>query len=276
MGGERQMINADMLDLAGMNPPWNPPLVARFLGLAGLLLALTACGPRYPECATDEHCSDHGQVCVAGTCKQCRDDSACSQSDACIACNGYACTRRPGCCTSDADCPGGACWNVAGTSYGRCGPQCGEGKACPPGQICNAQGQCVPSAECGPSVPCPPGQRCDNGTCVTACGLQTVYFDYNESRVRLDQQDTLNANGDCVKSTGKSVRLEGHCDERGTEEYNMALGERRASSSRSYLSNLGIARGSMRIISYGEEKPTCTTSNEGCWSENRRADFVFE
>jgi len=125
-------------------------------------------------------------------------------------------------------------------------------------------------------VPCPPGQRCDNGQCVQACSLQAVNFDFNESRIRLDQQDTINANGDCIKTNGKSVRVEGHCDERGTEEYNMALGERRASSSKRYLKNLGISSSSMRTISYGEEKPVCTSSNESCWSQNRRAEFVFE
>ncbi|MFT7624700.1 MAG: peptidoglycan-associated lipoprotein [Myxococcota bacterium] len=252
-------------------------ITAKQLALAAAILLLTTgCGPKYPECATDDQCASQGQVCVGGVCKACRDDSQCSASDLCVACNGYACTRRPGCCTSDADCPGGSCWNVAGTALGQCGAQCGEGKACPPGQRCDAQGQCQPDVECSASVPCPPGQRCDNGSCVTSCSLSTVNFDFNESRVRLDQQDTLNANAECVKNMGKTVRISGHCDERGTEEYNMALGERRASASKRYLGNLGISSSSMRTISYGEEQPTCTTSNEGCWSQNRRADFTFE
>ncbi len=246
------------------------------LAAGAILMLATGCGPKYPECANDEHCAAQGQVCAAGVCKQCRDDSQCSQSDVCVACNGYACTRRPGCCTSDADCPGGSCWNVAGTSYGQCGPQCGEGKACPPGQRCNAQGQCVPDVECSAAIPCPAGKVCQNGVCINACAPQTVYFDFNESRIRLDQQDALNGNGDCIKQQGKAVRIEGHCDERGTEEYNMALGERRASASKRYLSNLGVSGSSMRTISYGEERPTCTSSNESCWSQNRRAEFVFE
>jgi len=103
-----------------------------------------------------------------------------------------------------------------------------------------------------------------------------VYFDFNESRIRLDQQDTLNTNAECIKSKGQSVQVQGHCDERGTTEYNMALGERRAVSSKSYLKTLGITTGSLSVISYGEEKPTCTQSNEGCWSQNRRAEFIFQ
>ena len=99
---------------------------------------------------------------------------------------------------------------------------------------------------------------CQDGKCVAACALQTVYFDFNESRVRLDQQEALNANAECIKSKGQSVQVQGHCDERGTEEYNMALGERRAVSSKSYLQSMGIASSSLSVLSYGEEKPTCS------------------
>ncbi len=250
--------------------------LAKLVGLVLLLLPFAACGPTYPNCDTDQHCVEKNEVCVNGLCKQCRDDSQCNAADPCGACLGNACGRRSGCCTSDADCPGGRCWNVAGTNAGQCGAQCNPQHPCPAGQRCNAQGNCVPDSQCSASVPCPPGQRCDNGQCVQACSLQAVNFDFNESRIRLDQQDTINANGDCIKTNGKSVRVEGHCDERGTEEYNMALGERRASSSKRYLKNLGISSSSMRTISYGEEKPVCTSSNESCWSQNRRAEFVFE
>jgi peptidoglycan-associated lipoprotein len=174
------------------------------------------------------------------------------------------------------DCPGGGCWTTAGQAAGQCGPQCGEGKNCPTGQRCNAQGQCEPDSMCGPTTPCPAGQRCDNGQCVTACATTAVTFDFNESRIRVDQHDALNANAECIKTMGKAVRIEGHCDERGTEEYNMALGERRATRSKKFLSRLGIDSSSMRTISYGEERPNCTESNATCWSSNRRAEFVFE
>ena len=163
-----------------------------------------------------------------------------------------------------------------GSNRGQCGAQCGQGKPCPAGQRCNAQGNCVPDVECSASVPCPPGQQCKDGRCVTACTTQPVYFDYNESRIRLDQQGTLDANAECVRSRGQSVRIEGHCDERGTEEYNMALGERRALACKEYMTNRGVSASSIRTISYGEERPVCTEHGEECWSKNRRAEFHFE
>lgn len=244
---------------------------------ASMFLMVIGCGPKYPNCANDEHCKEQNQVCVNAVCKQCRDDSQCNQADPCGACMGdRTCGKAAGCCTSDLDCPGGRCWNIGGDKRGKCGPQCGEGMPCPNGQRCNAQGECEPDWECGPGTACPAGQRCEDNKCVVACTTTAVLFDFNESRIRMDQQESLNANGECIKSMGKSVRIEGHCDERGTEEYNMALGERRANSSKRYLSNLGIAGSSLRTISYGEERPTCSESNESCWSQNRRAEFIFE
>jgi peptidoglycan-associated lipoprotein len=68
--------------------------------------------------------------------------------------------------------------------------------------------------------------------------------------------------------------IEGHCDERGTNEYNIALGQRRASAAKDYIVSLGVEDSRLRTISYGEERPFCTESNEGCWQQNRRAHFV--
>ncbi|MEC8023048.1 MAG: OmpA family protein [Myxococcota bacterium] len=246
------------------------------IACASVLLLVVGCGPTYPDCFNDEDCAKQGQFCVDGTCSQCRDDSHCNGSNACRVCEGAACATRPNCCTTDADCPNGSCWMVAGRNYGECGAECGPGKACPPGQRCNAQGACEPDAACGPNSPCPPGQMCDGGQCVAGCALQTVYFDFNESRVRLDQQESLNGNAECIKKRGQGVQVQGHCDERGTEEYNMALGEKRAIRSKRYLSTLGVSDSSLSVMSYGEERPTCTQSNEGCWSQNRRAEFIFQ
>ncbi len=71
------------------------------------------------------------------------------------------------------------------------------------------------------------------------------------------------------------VTIEGHCDERGTNEYNIALGDRRANAAADYISSLGITGSRMRTVSYGEENPQCRESNESCWSRNRRARFVI-
>src|SRR5262245_13165552 len=103
-----------------------------------------------------------------------------------------------------------------------------------------------------------------------------VYFDYDESTLTDDTRDKLSRNADLLKSRPEfSVTIEGHADERGTNEYNLALGERRANAVRDYLSSLGVAADRMRTISYGEERPVCTQNEESCWSQNRRAHTVI-
>lgn len=241
--------------------------------LAGATVFMFGCGPTYPNCDNDENCAARNEACVNGTCSQCRDDSKCMASNACGVCEGARCSKRPNCCTSDLDCPnGGRCWNVPGQNYGECGAQCDATHPCPPGQRCN-NGICEPDYECTTDADCTGGKKCIDHRCTTQCAMETIYFDFNESRLRADAQKTLNANADCIKGKGGSVRIEGHCDERGTEEYNMALGERRAVSAKRYLVNLGVSNGSLSVVSYGKERPVCTESNEECWAKNRRAEF---
>jgi peptidoglycan-associated lipoprotein len=240
------------------------------------LMALVGCGPTYPKCETDEHCAKKSEVCVNGLCKQCRDDSQCNQNDACGQCQADGtCGRRAGCCTSDIDCPRGKCWKQAGQTAGECGALCDDTHPCPAGQICKS-GVCEPGVECSDTVPCPPGKECVNGECKVTCTLQAVTFDYNESLIRSDQEVTLKANADCVKAKGGSIRVDGHSDERGEEEYNIALSERRATAVRKYYVDLGIASSSIKINSYGFSKPTCSESHEPCWDQNRRAETHFE
>ncbi len=103
-----------------------------------------------------------------------------------------------------------------------------------------------------------------------------IYFDFDKSSIREDQQDRLVGNGSFMKTNiGLRVRIEGNCDERGTNEYNMALGERRAISAKNYLINLGIAENQLETISYGEERPLNYGHDELSWSQNRRGDFVI-
>jgi peptidoglycan-associated lipoprotein len=103
-----------------------------------------------------------------------------------------------------------------------------------------------------------------------------VYFDYDESTLTDDTRDKLSRNADLLKSNAQfSVTIEGHADERGTNEYNLALGERRANAVRDYLGSLGVAAGRLRTLSYGEERPVCTQNEESCWSQNRRAHMII-
>lgn len=107
--------------------------------------------------------------------------------------------------------------------------------------------------------------------------LQPVFYDYNKSDIRDDQITALQNNARVLKSTQcapASVLIEGHCDERGTDEYNLALGERRARASKDYLVSLGIAEGRVSTISYGESKPFAEGHNEEAWQQNRRAHFI--
>jgi peptidoglycan-associated lipoprotein len=106
-------------------------------------------------------------------------------------------------------------------------------------------------------------------------GLQPIYFDYDRSSVRADAGATMKANADWLKAhPAEKIRIEGNCDERGTKEYNVALGQRRAATAKKYLTDLGIASGRISLLSYGKEKPVCTTGNEACWQKNRRDDFA--
>jgi peptidoglycan-associated lipoprotein len=103
-----------------------------------------------------------------------------------------------------------------------------------------------------------------------------VYFSYDESALTDDARAKVSRNGDLLKAQPRlDMTIEGHCDERGTNEYNLALGERRANAVKSYLSTLGVAATRMRTLSYGSERPVCTEHEESCWSQNRRAHMVI-
>lgn len=106
--------------------------------------------------------------------------------------------------------------------------------------------------------------------------LQTVYFDFDRYELRPDARERLAANARFLKEHPElEVAVEGHADERGTAEYNLALGDRRASSTRGYLSSLGVTGERLRSVSHGEERPECVESGESCWWKNRRAQFVI-
>jgi peptidoglycan-associated lipoprotein len=102
--------------------------------------------------------------------------------------------------------------------------------------------------------------------------LGDVYFEYDKADVRESERATLSKNADALKRFDfLRVTVEGHCDERGTVEYNLALGERRAKATFDYLVSLGVPAERLKTVSYGKEVPVCTESNEACWQKNRRA-----
>jgi peptidoglycan-associated lipoprotein len=107
--------------------------------------------------------------------------------------------------------------------------------------------------------------------------MQSIYYDFDQSAVRKDQAQKMEANAKHLKAHPKAkVIVEGNCDERGTKEYNLALGERRAMSAKKYLVNLGVEAGRVRTMSFGEERPLFPGTEEADYGMNRRSDFVLE
>ncbi|NWF98231.1 MAG: peptidoglycan-associated lipoprotein Pal [Nitrospirae bacterium] len=105
--------------------------------------------------------------------------------------------------------------------------------------------------------------------------FEDIYFNYDEYVLQPDGKAILeNVSNWMLKNKNTVISLEGHCDERGTNEYNLALGDKRAKSARDYLIALGIPSERLQTISYGEEKPVCTEKTESCWAKNRRVHIV--
>ena len=107
--------------------------------------------------------------------------------------------------------------------------------------------------------------------------LGDVFFDFDKSELRSDARDQLQTNYRWLgENQSRKLTIEGHCDERGTNEYNLALGERRAKTARDYIVNLGAIASRINTVSYGEERPFTNAHTEEAWSQNRRAHFVAE
>jgi peptidoglycan-associated lipoprotein len=107
--------------------------------------------------------------------------------------------------------------------------------------------------------------------------IKDIYFDYDKSEIRGDQQASLQADAAFLSQhTNINFTIEGHCDERGSTEYNLALGDQRASAVKNALTAAGVDASRIKTISYGKEKPFCTESNEACWQQNRRGHFVYQ
>ena len=110
-----------------------------------------------------------------------------------------------------------------------------------------------------------------------AQSVKDIYFDYDKSDLRADQQSSVQADIAFLNQhSNVNVLIEGHCDERGSTEYNLALGDQRANSVKNALTAGGVSASRIKTISYGKEKPFCTESNEACWQQNRRGHFVYQ
>ena len=201
---------------------------------AVVLVAGTGCGPKYPKCDGDNDCHQ-GEFCVNGLCQQCRADQDCPAGQRCAS---GACQAIPGYCNSSSDCgPGQECRN----------------------NMCVAQQQAS-----APPPPPPPAAP-------AGCSLDPVYFEFDSSNLDQSSRDKLSQDAACIKEKMiKSVHVTGMTDPRGTEEYNLALGDRRAQSAKKYLQTLGISA-SVSASSMGEEQ--ATGSDESTWARDRRAEL---
>lgn len=240
--------------------------------LLGGLVAVSACKPDYPKCDKDEHCKP-GEFCVNKRCAQCRTTKDCPAGQECKA---GACEKPDGYCESSADCP-----NRQACVKNRCVPcksdaDCGSGASC-------KDGRCLLPGQCNTDADCPENHECKDGQCAGPpaeggagpCQPPTVYFDFNEFVLTSEATAKLQEAANCIKSVAnRTMRLEGHCDPRGTEEYNLALGDRRARSVEKYLGRLGVAGKQMRPVSKGKLEATGTDA--ASWAQDRKVLFVWE
>lgn len=195
------------------------------------LAAIAGCGPDYPACDTDTDCKQ-GEFCVNNLCQQCRTDQDCGPGKTCAS---GACQPTPGYCASNAD--------------------CADGEEC-------QNNVCVQRAESSVAPPPP--------TSSGGCQLEAVYFGFDSSTLDDAARNQLSTVASCVQQRGiSSLHLTGLTDPRGTEEYNMALGDRRAQSAKTYLKSLGV-QANVTASSMGEELASGT--DEAGWSRDRRVD----
>ncbi len=224
----------------------------RFLVFSALALGLSACPPTYPKCESDDHCREKGEVCVQGQCQECATDKNCKPG---FVCDANKCVPKPE-CTSDS--------------------ACGTGKKCQAGK-CVSKVQREPGT-CDVSEDCPGDQDCQKGKCVTkgpmSCDFKPIRFEFNESKLTPDGQATLSQVVECIKGKKMKLNLEGHADERGTEEYNLQLSNRRAASVKRYLMDLGVNGNDLDTVGYGENRPAVPGSDEAAWAANRRVEII--
>jgi len=238
-----------------------------------LVILVAGCGPKYPNCKGDKDCKEK-EFCVNGKCQQCRPgEKDCPKGQEC---DQGACKAIAGYCDDHTQCP--ADQSCIGNRCKACvaDGDCGDGK-------CN-KGRCQPKDFCVKDDDCPQDSDCVQGRCVKAkksstgptagCALESVYFDFNESVLSSNTTEILQKDATCIKSGTKKVALFGHADPRGTDEYNLALSDRRAQSVKKYLTNLGVRSHMLRAVPKGKTEAKGT--DEASWAKDRRVDVQWD
>lgn len=229
--------------------------IATLIFLA-LCASITGCpGVQYPNCRGDNDCRAHREVCVNGRCQQCRQSSDCPREHTCLR---NRCVPGLHACEGDNDCL--------------------HGQRC-------VQHRCVAATECDTNRPCPDGRPCVQGRCAPAeeepeptdnrgrlCTFEPVYFAFDDASLDERARLTLQRTAECLRRENNTrYVLIGRADPRGTTEYNLALGERRARAVQRYLMSLGIDESRLAVSSEGSEGATGT--DEASWALDRRVDF---
>lgn len=208
--------------------------VHTLLAVLAMGAVLAGCGPKYPKCDNDEDCHE-GEYCVNGMCQLCRTDADCPAGQQCA---GGRCEPIEGYCESDSDCPAG--------------------------QKCQAN-RCAEPVSTSTELP-------GAGTGQQGCTIEPVHFAFDSADLDSSARSQIQSNVECMKQKGiEKVHLTGYTDPRGTEEYNLALGDRRARSVEDYVSDLGIPDSGISVSSMGEEMASGT--DEASWARDRRVEF---
>ncbi len=141
----------------------------------------------------------------------------------------------------------------------------------------DTRGMCSRDVDCGSGQLCIDGRCADISSNLAACTSVRVHFAFNQSDIDSADRDGLERAARCLKyDRNLHIAIAGNADERGTEEYNLALGDRRAHAVAEYLRSLGASEQQLQTVSYGKERPLCSEHDESCWAQNRRADLMAQ
>ena len=238
-------------------------------------LVLTGCPdkkPKFPNCGKDSDCKE-GQHCFNKHCSQCSEDAHCESHESC---NGGSCIVKPGMCNDKSDCTAGQiCENNTCTA-------CTEDEQCGPGARCSG-GACLSRGACNADEDCQDDEDCIDGTCQgaggedpdLACTLDSVFFGFDEYSVADAAKETLQKTSTCLQEApDRKVLVEGHTDDQGTDEYNIALSEKRGRSVADFLARLGMDPARLQVVPKGEAEASGT--DDEARAQERRVDFEWQ
>ncbi len=248
------------------------------VAIFGCLVLLTQSGcpdkkTKYPACAADKDCKD-GEKCINKQCLQCGTDEDCDDG---FSCESGECQRKQGSCGSDEDCTDGKICKKNQCVSCEADADCGTTGRCSNG-ACLERGKCKVDEDCQDDEDCVDGvcQRLGRGKPPEVdCQLVTIYFGFDATELNAEARDLLNKIAECIqKAAERNVFIGGHTDPRGTEEYNIALSERRAQVVADYLARLGIDPARFRVVPRGETQSSGV--DDSSWNKDRKVTFEWQ